>query len=112
MKNGLSTPEGVLVRIKHKILKGLGIDVINLKILIDRYVNKEIKTSSADRQKAKTNLYNSLTNNKLTIKTFFKFLRVINAVEVEFIVSVTTTNQIKTTVKEKIKLFNEGDEDE
>jgi len=112
MSGNQNVPDAVLVRIKHKILKGLGIDSTALKLIIDDYVNKHITTTSTDRQRAKVNLYNEFTNNKLTIKGFFKFLRILNVQEVEFKVTIKTKGKIGTTVKERILMFSEENDNE
>jgi len=112
MSENLNVPDAVLVRIKHKILQGLGIDSTALKLIIDNYVNKHITTTSTDRQRAKVNLYNEFTNNKLTIKGFFKLLKVLNVEEVEFKVTIKTKRKIAVSVKERILMFAEENNDE
>jgi hypothetical protein len=110
------TPEGVLVRLKEKIRLALGIDVSVLKILIDRFVSNTFQgVTSSKTHFAKVNIYNELAKNKMTIKVFFKFLKIINIKNVKITVTITTPRGKEVSVSEEINLFNtntgEGDEE-
>lgn len=109
------TPEGVLVRLKEKIRLALGIDVSVLKILIDRFVSNTFQgVTSSKTHFAKVNIYNELAKNKMTIKVFFKFLKIINIRNVKLTITITTQRGKEVSVSEDINLFNThtGDGDE
>lgn len=110
-----NTPEGVLVRIKEKVRLKLGIDISVLKILIDQFVSNTFQgVTSSKTHFAKVNIYNELSKDKMTIKVFFKFLRIIKIKKVKFTVEVTTARDRVISVEEEINLFNSkiGDDDE
>lgn len=109
------TPEGVLVRLKEKIRLALGIDVSVLKILIDRFVSNTFQgVTSSKTHFAKVNIYNELAKDKMTIKVFFKFLKIIMIKKVKITVTLTTQRGKEVSVEEEINLFNTdtGDSDE
>lgn len=109
------TPEGVLVRLKEKIRLALGIDVSVLKILIDRFVSNTFQgVTSSKTHFAKVNIYNELAKDKMTIKVFFKFLKIINIRNVKITITITTGRGKEVSVTEDINLFNTstGDSDE
>lgn len=109
------TPEGVLVRLKEKIRLQLGIDVSVLKILIDQFVSNTFQgVTSSKTHFAKVNIYNELAKDKMTIKVFFKFLKIIKIQSVKFTVTVVTPRGKEISVTEEINLFktSTGDEDE
>lgn len=108
------TPEGVLARLKAKIAKILNIDASKQRILVDRFVNNIFANTPGPRTNfAKVNINNELTRNKMTIKVFFKFLRILNVKKVTFSVTIVTDRDIEVTVDETINLFttnfSEGD---
>ena len=109
------TPEGVLVRLKEKLRLALGIDTSVLKILIDRFVTNTFQgVTSSKTHFAKVNIYNELAKNKMTIKVFFKFLKIILIKKVEIKITVTTQRGREISVSEEINLFktDTGDSDE
>ena len=109
------TPEGVLVRLKEKIRLVLGIDTSVLKLLIDRFVTTTFQgITSSKTHFAKVNIYNELAKNKMTIKVFFKFLKIIGIRSVKITVTITTPRGKEVSVEEEINLFNTntGDADE
>ena len=109
------TPEGVLVRLKEKLRLALGIDTSVLKILIDRFVTNTLQgVTSSKTHFAKVNIYNELAKNKMTIKVFFKFLKIILIKKVEIKITVTTQRGREISVSEEINLFktDTGDSDE
>ena len=109
------TPEGVLVRLKEKLRLALGIDTSVLKILIDRFVTNTFQgVTSSKNHFAKVNIYNELAKNKMTIKVFFKFLKIILIKKVEIKITVTTQRGREISVSEEINLFktDTGDSDE
>lgn len=108
-----NTPEGVLVRLKDKLCLELGIDVYKLKVLIDKFILNIFQgVTNSKTHYAKTNHYNELSNNKMTIKVFFKFLKIINIKNVRITITVTTARDREVTVSEDINLFNTGGLDE
>lgn len=112
-----NTPEGVLVRLKNKICILLGIDAHLLKLLIDRFVTIAFNgTVTTKLHFAKVNNYNDLTKPKMTIKVFFKFLKIIsvkyNISSIRITIDINTAKGDKFTVHEDISLFNSGADDE
>jgi hypothetical protein len=106
-----NTPEGVLVRLKNKLCIALNIDIYMLKVLIDRFVNSVFANNPKSKTHfAKTNIQNELTKPKISIKVFFKFLRIINAKKVKIEVTVTTMRDRVVTVSEEIN-FSENPHD-
>lgn len=108
-----NTPEGVLVRLKEKIRIALGFDLLYLKLLIDKFVNNSFAiTPSSKTHFAKVNIYNELTKNKITIKVFFKYLKILNIKKVKIAITITTARDKEITVSEEINLFNTEVNDE
>lgn len=107
-----NTPEGVLVRLKDKICIATGIDVYKLKLLIDKFVTKTFQgVANSKTHFAKVNIYNELSKNKMTIKVFFKFLRIINIKSVRLSVTIKTIRDNEITVVEDINIFSYSEED-
>ena len=108
-----NTPEGVLMRLKEKICLALNIDPFKLRLLVDRFVTSTFANSPGTRINfAKVNINNELTKNKMTIKVFFKFLRILNVKKVRFSVTITTSRDKEVTVYEDINLFTSDFTDE
>lgn len=102
-----NTPEGVLVRLKNKICLTAGIDIYKLKLLIDKFVVSKYKgVESTKSHYDKINTYNQLSKNTMTIKVFFKFLKIINIKSVRISVTITTSRDKEMTVHEDINLFS------
>lgn len=109
------TPEGVLVRLKEKLRLKLGIDASVLKILIDRFVSNTFQgVTSSKTHFAKVNIFNELAKNKMTIKVFFKFLKIISIKKVTITITAVTMRDREVSVSEEINLFNTktGDDDD
>lgn len=108
------TPEGVLVRLKEKIRIAAGIDVYSLKILIDKFVINTFQgVANSKTHFAKVNIYNELSKNKMTVKVFFKFLRIISIKSVRVTVTVRTSRDKEFSVFEDVNIFaGQLDEDE
>ena len=105
------TPEGVLARLKGKICLIVGLDTARLKMLVDRFVTLHYGLSGTSKALfTKTNISNELTKDTMTIKVFFKFLRVLNIKHVKFTVTVTTIRDEKIEVSEDFNLFASGGE--
>jgi len=107
-----STPEGILVKLKERISLAIGLDPYRLKMLIDKYTINSYK--GVDNSKAhftKVNHYNQLNKDKMTIKVFFKFLRILNIKSVNITVTLTTSRDKHITVSEEVNLFSMSNED-
>jgi hypothetical protein len=102
MPEYLNTPEGVLVRIKNKLNLALNINAQTLRLLIDRYVSIKYGKSYTKNHFDKVNTYNELCIDKMTIKVFFKFLRIIQIKKITINVTVTTARDKEVTVSEDI----------
>lgn len=112
MQQAANTPEGILVRIKNKICLSLGIDTYKLKILIDRFLNINFKdVAPSKRHYDKVNILNEFSKNKMTIKVFFKFLRIINVKKVRFNITLVTFNDKEINVIEDIDMFTYNDKE-
>lgn len=102
----INTPDGVLARLKHKICIALNIDNTRLRMLIDRFVLKVFNGVENTRTHYdKINIYNELSKNRMTIKVFFKFLRILDLPKVRITVTVTTRRGDEITVFEEINNF-------
>lgn len=113
MNNIPNTPEGVLMRLKEKVCLGLELDPFKLRLLVDRFVTNTFSTSPGSKINfAKVNINNELTKNKMTIKVFFKFLKILNIKKVRFSVTITTARDKELTVFEDINLFTTDFPDE
>lgn len=107
MSQSHNTPESILVRLKDKICLALGIDIYKLKTLIDLFVVRNLtSTANSKSHFAKVNIYNELTKDKMTIKVFFKFLRIINIVKLRISITVVTASNTEATVSEDIRFFS------
>lgn len=105
----VNTPDGVLVRIKNKLCmhEDLKIDHHKLKLLIDRFVIKAFNgITNARMHHDKINTYNEINKNRMTIKVFFKFLKIIEAKSISISVTIVTKRDIEVTVVEDIKIFS------
>jgi hypothetical protein len=106
LKDIPDTPEGVLMRLKLRICESLGISPGALRTHVDRFVNNIFANTPGPRTNfAKVNINNELTKNRMTIKVFFKFLRILNVKRVKFSVTITTIRDVEVTVDETINLF-------
>lgn len=111
LKEISNTPEGVLVRLKDKICLALGLDVFKIKMLIDKFVVTTFQgVANSKTHFAKVNIFNEITKNKMTIKVFFKFLRIINIKSVRISVTVKTLRDKEYTVHEDINIFTTSDD--
>lgn len=108
-----NTPEGILARLKDKLMIMLNIDFYSLKSIIDRFVKNRFANMPGTKKThyAKTNLYNEITKDRLSIKVFFKFLQIIEAKKVKITVTVTTKKDVDVTVEEEI-MFHHNDLEE
>ena len=96
----------MLVGLKSKLCAKIGLDHANMKKLIDSYTVNEMKgINNSKSQFTKMNYYQQFYKPRMTIKTFFKFLRVINVVNVKLSVTITTVRGREITVEDDINLF-------
>jgi hypothetical protein len=101
-----NTPEGVLVRLKNKIRLALGLDTYKLKLMIDRFVIITFNgINSSKTHFAKVNIFNEITKDRMTVKVFFKFLRIINIKSIRISVTLKTAKDVEYTVFEDVNLF-------
>lgn len=101
-----NTPEGVLMRLKVKICLALEISPETLRLLVDRFVTMTFLSTPGPRTNfAKVNINNELTKSKMTIKVFFKFLRILNIKKVRFSVTIITPRDKEITVFDEVNLF-------
>lgn len=101
------------MRLKEKICLVLEIDPFKLRLLVDRFVTNTFANSPGPRINfAKVNINNELTKNKMTIKVFFKFLRILNIKKIHFSITITTPRDKEITVFEDINLFTSDFPDE
>jgi len=106
-KQIVNTPEGILVRLKDKLCLALGLDAYKIKLLIDRFILTTFQGSLNTKSHfAKVNIYNELSKNKMTIKVFFKFLRIINVKNIKISVTIRTHKDREFTVHEDINIFS------
>lgn len=111
LKEISNTPEGVLVRLKDKLCLALGLDVFKIKMLIDKFVITTFQgVANSKTHFAKVNIFNEITKNKMTIKVFFKFLRIINIKSVRISITVKTLRDKEYTVHEDINIFTTSDD--
>ncbi len=107
-----STPEGILVRLKNKLCLETKIDTFTLRTLIDKFVSTTLQGEvSSKAHFAKVNIYNELTSSKMTIKVFFKFLRILNLKKIKFAITVTTLKDTEYSVFEEVNLFTQRSDD-
>lgn len=99
-----NSPEGVLVRIKNQLCIKLELTPTRLKLLVDKFVRENMQTSGSKTHYTRVNTYNEFTTGRMTIKVFFKFLRIIDIQSVEFSVKVRTRMNKEVTATEEIKL--------
>ena len=102
-----NTPDGVLVRLKDKLCIASGVDVHKLKILIDRHVMRTFNgVTNSKTHVDRINTYNELTKDKMTIKVFFKFLKMLDLESVKITVAVKTRTGIEYSVQEDINFMS------
>jgi len=107
------TPEGSLVALKLKIMAALKVDSYVLKHLIDQFVTKTFhSTGNSKTHFAKVNIYNELTNPTMTIKVFFKFLRIMRFKKVTITVKAVRVDDKVVEVSQDFNIFQEAKDDE
>mgnify|MGYP007060467718 CR=1 FL=1 len=108
MEKNLATAESFFVRIKNKICLTLGIDTYQLSNLIDRYLLIHYpEYDSVTRRAKRTNILSEFTAKKMTVKVFFRFLRILNLKKVRFSITLTTSRDREYTVTEDLYFLND-----
>lgn len=108
-----NTPEGLMVNLKDKLILVMGLDVFKVKALIDRFVTTKMHVLGGSRSHfAKTNIYNEIFKSRMTVKVFFKFLRIINAKSVTFTVTVVSHDNKIYTVSHEAPILHTPETDE
>lgn len=111
MKTSKNTPGGVLVRLKNKISLAMKIDPSKLKVLVDRYVMKSFKGRVNQRvHYDRVNTYGELTRTEMTIKVFFKFLKILDPKSVKISIEIVTRRGDVYNVSEEIRFMKSLDE--
>lgn len=110
-------PDGVLAVLARRILATYGINSSTmhiLKNLIDRYVSNELNlTTDFKKSYAKSNLYNELTKNKMTMKVFIKLLSILRIKKFTITVGfVTLKDEYKEVSETFVTLNTDESEDD
>lgn len=101
----LNTPEALFVRLKNKIMLKLNMNVYGLKLLIDKFITQNFPELAQNKPHyTKVNIFQEFCKNKMTVKVFFKFLRILNIKKVVFVVRLTTYNDKEIEVSEEVML--------
>lgn len=103
-KKAVTSAEGVLVRLKTYINERYMINAQTMKILIDEFVSKRYGRGNTKSHFDKVNIYNEMTTDRMTIKVFFKYLRIIKAQKVTFKVTVVNIRGKEVTVEHVVNL--------
>ena len=113
MKKSNNTPGGVLVRLKNRIALAMNIDPSKLKVLVDRYVMKSFKGRVNQRvHYDRVNAYSELTRPEMTIKVFFKFLKILDPRSVKISIEITTRQGDVFNVSEEIRFMKSTTDEE
>lgn len=105
------TPDGVLVRLKNKIALAMQINAQTLRLLIDSYYTAMYGKGYAKSHNDKVNALGDFTRDKMTIKVFFKFLRVIKAKKITITMTITTARDKEVTVSDDIYINVQEDKE-
>jgi len=107
-----NSPDSFLVSLKNKISVALGIDPHRLNLLIGQFVDQTLpELDSVRKRYIRTNIFSEFTKDKMTIKVFFKFLRIINIKKINFKVTVTTSKDKEFTVEQDVSFFTQDYKD-
>lgn len=106
-----NSPDSVLARLKDKLNLTLGIDIYKLKALIDQNAAKSFNGKVNSKVHFdKSNAYQELTKDKISIKVFFKYLLLLNLDKARISVTITTKRGKEYTVYEDIKFLSPTDD--
>ncbi len=108
------TPDGVLVQLKNKLLDSAGIDTVQVKRAIDAFVNNAFGgIVNSKTHFAKVNIYNEITREKMTIKVFYKLLKILGFRDVKLTVEATTARGVMVKVSHTVSMLtSEGEKDD
>lgn len=98
------SPEGILVNIKEKLNKKLFLTNTKMKTLIEKFVRENMHLTGSKVHFTRVTTYNEFVATKMTIKVFFKYLHIIGAENVEFIVKVRIREGLEAEVSEHFNL--------
>lgn len=86
------TPGGVLVSLMNGIKKKLGLyeDIGRYKEVIEAFVNNDMAYESSRSHLAKSALFNELSKPSISIKVFYKFMRLVGGESVTLSVKLKT----------------------
>lgn len=100
-----NSAEGVMVRLVNKIKAALEINATTLKVRVDYFVSMKYGRTSSKAHFDKVNTYNELTSDKMTVKVFFKFLRIIGIKKIVMKLTLTTVRDREVTVEETVNMI-------
>lgn len=103
----VQTADGILAKIASDLAATLHIEAFKLKMLIDEFVRK-MNLANTITHHTKANLFNDFTKNKMTIKTFIRFLYVIKIKKAVFTVKIITHNGIEKEVSQTVDITHES----
>lgn len=104
MKPPILSPETVLVNIKERLNKLLGLTPTRLKMLVEKFVRETMHLTGSKVHFTRVNTYNEFATNKMTIKVFFKYLHIIGAESVEFKVKVRVRGGLEAEASQIVNL--------
>lgn len=105
----VNTPEGVFSRLSSKLINNMKISSSGLKLFVDNYVTKTwmrqhgVVTSKTHFDKV--NLYTSFLKEQMTVKVFFKLLRVLPIKRVTLTVTVVSINDKEYSASDTTSFF-------
>ena len=98
-----NTPDGFLVRLKNLICLKLGIDNNKLKYLIEKFIRSNVYLNTPGKLNyTKSNTFTELNKPSMSIKVFFKFLRIIGVRRFKMTLDLEMLNSRKLTVEETV----------
>lgn len=113
-----NSPDSFLVVIKNQLCRAMGIDNSILVSSIDRFVNQTLPDlDSVKKRYIRTNIFSEFAKDKMTVKVFFKFLRIINIKKIKFNVTVINSKDSVFEVEHSVDFFvrakdEQGEEDD
>lgn len=102
----LTIADGVLSKLKKKLCAAMGLKDAQLKALIDEYTVVSLEGNDSNRVGFdRINTFNELTKPKMTIKVFFKFLRIVKVKSIRIVVTAQTKYGKEFTVHEDVNFM-------
>lgn len=96
------TSDNILVHIKNKLNESLGLTAKQIRILTDEYINSFAYEVGVPKQHERASKYAEFSANKMTIKVFLKYLRVLLINKVTFELTVTNVRGKTVTISEEV----------